>query len=90
VPVVDGAGGPGAALGVFDGIDIDWEYPAACGLSCGSSEDIANFTALLAEFRRQLNAVRPNLLLTVAVGAGVDKIRGTDPAAYASSARWTM
>jgi chitinase len=85
VPVVDGAGGPGAALGVFDGIDIDWEYPAACGLSCGGSEDTANFTALLAEFRRQLNAVRPGLLLTVAVGAGVDKIRGTDPAAYAQS-----
>ncbi|MEW2925285.1 glycosyl hydrolase family 18 protein, partial [Pseudomonas juntendi] len=26
LPVTDGAGGAGAALGVFDGIDIDWEY----------------------------------------------------------------
>ncbi|KAG1388379.1 hypothetical protein G6F59_015982 [Rhizopus arrhizus] len=36
----------------------------------------------MAEFRRQLDAVRPGLLLTVAVGAGIDKIRVTDPAAY--------
>ena len=82
LPVTDGAGGAGAAAGVFDGIDIDWEYPAACGLTCGTPEDNANFTALLAEFRRQLDAVRPGLLLTIAAGAGVDKIRVTDPAAY--------
>ena len=85
LPVVDNAGGAGAAAGVFDGIDIDWEYPAACGLTCGSSEDTANFTALLAEFRRQLDAVRPGLLLTIAGGAGVDKIRVTQPNQYASS-----
>lgn len=82
LPVTDGAGGVGAAAGVFDGIDLDWEYPVACGIECGRPEDNANFTALLAEFRRQLNAVRPGLLLTVAVGAGVDKIRVTDPGAY--------
>lgn len=82
LPVTDGAGGVGAAAGVFDGIDIDWEYPVACGLSCGTPADNANYTALLAEFRRQLDAVRPGLLLTVAVGAGIDKIRVTDPAAY--------
>jgi chitinase len=85
LPVTDGAGGPGAAAGVFDGIDIDWEYPAACGLSCGSAEDNANFTALLAEFRRQLDAVRPGLLLTIAAGAGIDKIRVTDPGTYHQS-----
>jgi len=85
LPVTDGAGGTGAASGVFDGIDIDWEYPVACGLSCGTPEDSANFTALLAEFRRQLDAVRPGLLLTVAVGAGIDKIRVTDPGTYHQS-----
>ena len=82
LPVTDGAGGAAAAAGVFDGIDIDWEYPNACGISCGSAEDRQNFTALLAEFRRQLNEVRSGLLLTVAVGAGVDKIRATDPGQY--------
>lgn len=82
LPVTDGAGGPGAAAGVFDGIDLDWEYPVACGLDCGTPADRENFTALLAEFRRQLDAVRPGLLLTVAVGAGVDKIRVTDPDQY--------
>jgi chitinase len=85
LPVTDSAGGTGAALGVFDGIDLDWEYPVACGLSCGTPEDSANFTALLAEFRTQLNAVRPGLLLTVAVGAGIDKIRVTDPGTYHQS-----
>ncbi|MEE7560728.1 chitinase, partial [Xanthomonas sp. Kuri4-2] len=83
LPVTDGAGGSAAAAGVFDGIDIDWEYPVACGIACGSAEDRQNFTALLAEFRRQLDQVRPGLLLTVAVGAGIDKIRVTDPNQYA-------
>ncbi len=83
LPVTDGAGGAAAAAGVFDGIDIDWEYPVACGIACGSAEDRQNFTALLAEFRRQLDQVRPGLLLTVAVGAGIDKIRVTDPNLYA-------
>lgn len=83
LPVTDNAGGAGAAAGVFDGIDLDWEYPNACGLQCGGAEDRANFTALLAEFRRQLNLVRPGLLLTIASGAGVDKIAATDPGQYA-------
>lgn len=61
--------------GVFDGIDIDWEYPGACGNTCNfRPEDTQNFTALLAEFRSQLNAVRPGLLLTIAAPAGSDKI----------------
>lgn len=72
LPVVDNAGGVGAAAGVFDGIDIDWEYPAAPG-DVGHiyrPEDTQNYTLLLAEFRRQLDAINPNLLLTVATPAG--------------------
>lgn len=37
------------APGLFDGIHIDWEFPAAT--------DTANFTLLLQEFRNQLNAL---------------------------------
>jgi chitinase len=85
LPAFDAAGGAGAAAGVFDGFDIDWEYPAACGLTCGGSEDTDNFTALLAEFRRQLDAVRPGLVLSAAVGGGVDKIRVTRPEQYQAS-----
>ena len=52
------AGGPGAAAGLFDGINIDWEYP---GIDPGngahhSPADVANATALLREFRTQLDA----------------------------------
>ena len=44
--------------GLFDGIDIDWEFPVAGGMK-GNVEraaDKQNFTLLLAELRRQLDA----------------------------------
>ncbi len=51
---------------LFDGIDVNWEFPAAA--------DKQNFTALLTEFRTQLNALRKtnhkNYLLTIAAPAG--------------------
>ncbi|MDN3024134.1 glycoside hydrolase family 18 protein [Streptomyces sp. S.PB5] len=70
----DPAGGDGAAAGVFDGIDIDWEFPGSPDGHTGnhySAQDAANFTALLAEFRAQLGSGK---LLTAALPAGPKKI----------------
>ncbi|MGW4028122.1 glycoside hydrolase family 18 protein [Streptomyces sp. NPDC004838] len=56
---VDGArGGAGAAAGLFDGIDIDWEWPGSSGDddTIFRPEDKKNFTALVREFRVQLDA----------------------------------
>jgi chitinase len=61
--------------GIFDGFDIDWEYPHA--------EDAANFRALLEEFRSQMRAVRPGLRLSIAVGRSPQMLPGTDFAAIA-------
>ncbi|HCT80002.1 MAG TPA: glycosyl hydrolase [Micromonosporaceae bacterium] len=60
LPILDGgSGGPGAAAGVFDGIDLDWEWPNWEGEPGNviRPQDRENFTGLLAEFRKQLNAL---------------------------------
>ena len=58
------------ARGIFDGFDVDWEYP--------EPEDAANYLALLKEFRKQLDAVRPGLRLTIAAGPSPHMYHGVD------------
>jgi len=81
------AGGTGAAAGVFDGIDIDWEYPGSADGNVGnhySAQDTANFTALLAEFRAQLDALGgKHYMLTAAVPAGPGDINNIQVAQIA-------
>ena len=60
--------------GVFDGIDIDWEFPVSGGMKPGRQEDKQNYTLLLAELRSQLDALGAadgkHYLLTIAAPAG--------------------
>ncbi|MFG3532454.1 glycoside hydrolase family 18 protein [Streptomyces sp. NPDC047917] len=78
----DHFGGAGVAAGIFDGVDLDWEWPA-CDLGLhgnhfDSKNDKANLVALLKEFRTQLDALDQKqarggkYLLTMFLPAGPD------------------
>jgi chitinase len=59
LPVSGNAGGAGVAANIFDGIDLDWEWPGSDGHPGNhvSPNDKRNNTLLIAEFRRQLDAL---------------------------------
>jgi chitinase len=59
LPAYNGAGGTGVAAGIFDGIDLDWEWPGAEGHAGNHVRpaDKANNTLLCQEFRRQMDAL---------------------------------
>ncbi|WP_309109730.1 glycosyl hydrolase family 18 protein [Saccharothrix sp.] len=57
LPTYNAAGGPGTAAGIFDGVDLDWEWPGAEGHAGNhiSPDDKRNNTLLIEEFRRQMD-----------------------------------
>jgi chitinase len=75
--------------GLFDGVDIDWEFPVSGGRAENlvHPEDRPNFTLLIAELRRQLDEFSASehreLELTIAVSAVPDKIVNLEAAALA-------
>jgi len=63
----------GGVTDIFDGIDIDWEYPGSAGETRNfRPEDKVNFAALMTEFRRELDdlgsANGKRYLLSAALG----------------------
>ncbi|WP_411148945.1 glycoside hydrolase family 18 protein [Streptomyces sp. A30] len=69
---------------VFDGIDIDWEYPGACGLTCDTSGREA-FRDVMAALRAKFGKRQ---LVTAAITADATPGGKIDAADYAGAARY--
>ncbi|MFH8500431.1 glycoside hydrolase family 18 protein [Streptomyces coeruleorubidus] len=69
---------------VFDGIDIDWEYPNACGATCDTSGRAA-FRDLMQALRAKFG---PKNLVTAAITADATPGGKIDAADYAGAARY--
>jgi chitinase len=67
---------PGAGAGVFDGIDLDWEWPGSAGADGNiiRPEDKRNFTLFVEELRAQLKAFSSRAELTAFLPAAAAKI----------------
>ena len=59
----------------FDGIDLDWEYPAKTTVDTSPPEDYENFQTLCEIMRDYIDNNHPGFLLTAAVGIGKEKFK---------------
>lgn len=78
-------GGESAAAGVFDGIDLDWEWPGGQGNpdNVEHPDDARNFPLLVAEFRRQMDELSretgDDYVLSVSLPGGAAHSEAFDP-----------